>query len=227
MVPSSYTGPIRSCYSRRMKKIIWDWNGTLLNDAGLIAEIANGILSRRNYPTVTLDEMRELSCHPASEWYRRMGVDFARHPFDQIVSEFHSDYLNGFSKAELHTDTAKVLSMLKQLGTNQYVLSAHLHSSLIANIATLGLSHFFDEIVGLDDGHAHSKVENGIDIAKRHDMHADNSVVIGDSSHDAEVAAALRIPCLLVARGIESERRLRASGCPVFPTLEAAIAEVF
>jgi phosphoglycolate phosphatase len=44
--------------------------------------------------------------------------------------------------------------------------------------------------------------------------------VIGDSSHDAEVARALGAKCILVARGLESASRLQKNGVPVIDSFE-------
>jgi phosphoglycolate phosphatase len=205
-----------------MKSIIWDWNGTLLNDASFICDVANGIISRRGYKTLTFDEAREVSCHPASEWYRRMGVDFERHPFADIVTEFQRDYLHNFSRVTLHEDSLLVLSKLKERGINQYVLSAHMHSSLVLNVDAHGITEHFEEVLGLDSGHAHSKLENGKELVSRRGI-GKSAVMIGDSSHDAEVASVLGVPCFLVSRGIESEKRLKNTGCPVFADLTNAV----
>lgn len=212
-----------------MKSIIWDWNGTLINDLNLICSVANQILARRGYQTHTVERVRELSCHPAQEWYRRMGVDFERHPFEHIVTEFHRDYSDRFNTAELHADSKSVLSDLRALGCSQYVLSAHMHTALVDNVSAHGISHYFDEILGLDSGHAHSKLENGQDLARRRKLNGNNAIMVGDSSHDAEVASVLGVPCFLVSRGLESESRLRKTGARVFSDLRAAInaAEVF
>ena len=41
------------------KHIIWDWNGTLLNDAWLFVEIMNSVLENSNMATISLEKYRK------------------------------------------------------------------------------------------------------------------------------------------------------------------------
>lgn len=43
----------------RYAHVIWDWNGTIFDDAERCVEIANGMLSRRELPVLSLDQYRE------------------------------------------------------------------------------------------------------------------------------------------------------------------------
>ena len=42
------------------KHIIWDWNGTLLDDAWLFVDIMNGVLENRNMDTITVKKYRKI-----------------------------------------------------------------------------------------------------------------------------------------------------------------------
>ena len=39
----------------RTKHVIWDWNGTLLDDAVLCVEVMNVVLARRKLPPLTAE----------------------------------------------------------------------------------------------------------------------------------------------------------------------------
>ena len=43
----------------KYKHIIWDWNGTLLNDLSLCVTILNQSLSKRNIPAITIQAYKE------------------------------------------------------------------------------------------------------------------------------------------------------------------------
>lgn len=43
--------------------------------------------------------------------------------------------------------------------------------------------------------------------------------MIGDTVHDAEVAAAMGVQCVLYSGGHQPPARLAAAGCPVIPRL--------
>ena len=77
----------------RYKHIIWDWNGTLLDDRWLCIEAINKTLSKRNMNTVTDNEYVELFCFPVKDYYKKLGFDFIREPFSSLGTDF-VDYYN-------------------------------------------------------------------------------------------------------------------------------------
>jgi phosphoglycolate phosphatase len=96
------------------------------------------------------------------------------------------------------------------------VVSALPHDFLGVQVRRFGVEHFFEHVSGIPDQLAHSKVEQAVELAGRLRALGDDITVIGDSSHDAEVARELAAQCILVARGAESRSRLEAHGYPVF-----------
>ena len=73
-----------------------------------------------------------------------------------------------------------------------------------------GIGDYFETIIGQDNIKAYGKTESArmwFDMAK-----PDRAVLIGDTPHDAETAAALGIECVLVSCGHQSERRLSKYG---------------
>ena len=61
--------------------VLWDWNGTLLDDAALCCELLNTMLARHGYaPVGSMEAYRQVFCFPIETYYRRAGFDFSRHP---------------------------------------------------------------------------------------------------------------------------------------------------
>jgi phosphoglycolate phosphatase len=46
---------------------------------------------------------------------------------------------------------------------------------------------------------------------------------VGDTRHDAEVAAGIGIDCILIPKGHHNEQRLRQLGVPLIPSLNYLI----
>ena len=68
--------------------IVWDWNGTLLDDAWLCVDVMNRMLKERGMPLKTLEEYRDLFDFPVKDYYSKLGYDFNSDPFDEIGMEF-------------------------------------------------------------------------------------------------------------------------------------------
>ena len=65
--------------------IIWDWNGTLLNDVELCASIMNNLLRNESLSEISLEKYREIFTFPVEEYYKLAGHNFERNSFEILV----------------------------------------------------------------------------------------------------------------------------------------------
>jgi len=209
-----------------MKVVFWDWNGTLVNDAPVLCEVFNLLVTTRGHAAVTLDEYRELYRHPVREMYERIGFDFGRHPFEIVAREWHEAYRARIPSIKLHVDAVVALEALRKRGSRQAVLSALPHHVLVESVATHGVGHFFDHVAGIAHDRGDSKIREGIQLAELMDARGEDITIVGDSSHDAEVARELSARCVLVARGGESRGRLERNGFPVVDSFSGLITSL-
>ena len=81
----------------KYKHVIWDWNGTLVDDTWLCVEIINKLLKKRNLKLVTIDDYKEKFMFPVREYYIELGFNFEDEPFEvsglEFINEFKKDYL--------------------------------------------------------------------------------------------------------------------------------------
>jgi phosphoglycolate phosphatase len=71
---------------KQIEHIIWDWNGTILDDFQLCVEIINGMLIKRNMPTITKDEYSDIFDFPVKKYYKRIGFEFHKDSFESLLS---------------------------------------------------------------------------------------------------------------------------------------------
>lgn len=201
-----------------IKHIIWDWNGTLLDDtlAGLNA--VNTMLTARGLPTIGLMRYRETFGFPVLDFYRSVGFRPDKEDWDSMADEFHCNFLAD-KTIRLHTRAVAALEHVRSAGIAQSVLSASEQSILDNMLSDYGLSHFFAHVCGVDNFYGHSKLEIGRTLLKAIDLPSGAILMVGDSLHDHEVARRLEIGCLLIAQGHQSRGRLLASAAPVLDDL--------
>jgi len=190
------------------KAIIWDWNGTLLNDIVICVDCMNILLQRRKLPVLSIERYREIFTFPVMEYYKLAGFDFSNEPFETPAIEFIELYQENLHKAGLFPDVINTLKIFKNENYRQTILSAMEHESLIRSLKDNKILDFFDEISGIDNHYAHSKLEIGKDLVTRIGLPARDLLLIGDSLHDLEVAEELGVDCLLIANGHQSKKRL-------------------
>ncbi len=200
--------------------IIWDWNGTLLDDTRFCVEIMNGMLARRRMPTLTIAQYRATFTFPVRDYYRQAGFDFENESFEQLSVEFIGAYESGRHDCELQADASDVLEHARARGKRQSILSAYSQETLVEFVASHKLAHFFEHQVGLDNIYAGSKVANGRRLIADLEHPREVVLLVGDTLHDVEVADEMGIDCVLVAHGHQSRERLARSGAPVLETLQ-------
>lgn len=206
--------------------IIWDWNGTLLDDAYFSYSVFRDLLLARNLPDCSFEDFQNIYGHPVIDMYSRAGFDFAKESFADISLEWHDKYCEGLNDLSLHSDAVGTLNQFKTCDIGQSILSALPHHILMHTLALRGLSDYFEEIKGLDNLLAQSKIENGRILLRTINIEPSKVILIGDSSHDVETAEELGINCYLVSRGLEAKERLLTHGHPVFDDFSALLAHL-
>jgi len=205
--------------SKKNHTVIWDWNGTLLDDFELSLHVINVLLAERNLPLIDSSRYREVFSFPVKDYYAKIGFDFSREPFEIPAREFIDMYNRDVVKCNLHTGVIAVLERIRSAGKQQVILSAMEQVILEQTLGSHQISHYFDKISGLDNHYADSKIENGKLLIEKLKLNPDETCLIGDTTHDSEVAKELGCSCILVANGHQSEDRLKQTGYPVLDDL--------
>jgi len=199
--------------------IIWDWNGTLIDDTALCVEILNHSLRAYNLPEVTEDGYRADFDFPVRDYYERLGFDFSRYSFEKIAADWIAEYEARQFSCPLQPHAEEVLESLASNGFVQAILSAYHQGLLEKVVAHFQLTGFFKEIVGLTDYYAHGKSETGKQLLLDLNCPPSQALLIGDTTHDHAVASELGIDCLLIADGHQPRTKLETSGRPVLDSL--------
>jgi phosphoglycolate phosphatase len=202
-----------------IRNILWDWNGTLLNDMMLCIDCMNILLENRSMSRLAPDHYREIFTFPIRDYLAGIGFDFSKEAFEIPADEFVVLYNNRYPEAGLFSEVRPTLLQLRQQGYKQFILSAQEQTLLNRLIEHYRIGDFFEAVTGTADNYAHSKVEVGKLMMKDLDLKKSETIMIGDTMHDHEVAASLGIPCILVSHGHQSPARLRSTGAPVIERL--------
>lgn len=210
----------------RIRHVIWDWNGTLFDDAKLCLEIINELLLEQGLPELTQARYRALFTFPMSHYYQKIGFDVGSSSFEKLARRFLDRYEARVTECELRTGASEALESISLNGVSQSILSAYQQESLIAIIASHGLDTLFEHIVGLEDIRGASKLARGLSLVGELGHAADEVVLIGDTLHDLEVARAMGVKCLFVDGGHQLVAHLEAAGAPVLSSLSQVAALV-
>lgn len=203
--------------------IIWDWNGTLLNDAEVCLTTMNKMLNLRDLPTINISTYKDLFNFPVEEYYQKIGFDFQKESFEKLSVEFIDAYTLNLNTAPIVSGAEQVLKLLTSLRKENVILSAMKQDMLSKSVQEKGIENYFRDILGISDIYAASKVSLALEYVKKRDLSPENILFIGDTIHDYEVADEIGSRCILIADGHQSEERLRATGAIVLPALTSLL----
>lgn len=189
-------------------QIIWDWNGTLLDDVHVSVEVIGVLLEKHGLPRLTREGYRDIFQFPIIDYYKKLGFDFEKAPFKQVADEFVAEFNRKVVDATLFDGTLAMLESIQSAGIRQAILSAATQWHLDEITAHFELTRYFTHIYGIDNHYAASKLERGRELLKASGINPARTLLIGDTDHDLEVASELGTDALLIADGHQSHERL-------------------
>jgi phosphoglycolate phosphatase len=203
--------------------ILWDWNGTLLDDVQYAIGVRNRVFPRFGLPLIeSLADYHAQFTFPVKDYYYRAGV--TDETFVEVANAWMDEYVRGCEAVPLFADALPALTAFAAAGCRQAVLSASHVDMLQSQLESAGIRDRFDAVLGLTHIYATSKEAVGLAYMAQSGFAARDALMLGDTLHDAEVARALGCGCVLVARGHQSRAVLLAAGYPVAGSLTEAAA---
>ncbi|MCL2814582.1 MAG: HAD hydrolase-like protein [Oscillospiraceae bacterium] len=210
--------------SSKYTHVIWDWNGTLLDDADLCLTVVNTLLANRKLsPIKDIYAYRDIFGFPVINYYRRAGFDFDKEPFDIPANEFIQLYNSDDSRFRLFDGAAEVLAAFNKMGLKQIILSASELNNLRSQTGLFDIERYFDDILGISNIYAESKVNIGKSYIADNNICGAETVLIGDTVHDYEVAINLGVDCILISNGHQHKHTLLECGVSVLSDIREVI----
>ncbi len=202
--------------------VIWDWNGTLLNDVSASLASVNDMLEMRGKPPIDIEFYKECICVPIIGFYEKT-FDMEKEDYSIIIKQYNEGYLRHLEDCSLTDGVEEVIDFFNKNGVKQAVISSSNNAQLIQNAKKYGIYDRFDAVLGADDFYAGSKIEraekylkNSADVAR--------VLVIGDIEHDADMAEKLGADCVLLTSGHENKKRLYAAKATVISDVRELVA---
>jgi phosphoglycolate phosphatase len=176
--------------------VLFDWNGTLVDDVERACASLNTVLAHRALPTIGLDEFKQGFRLPLSRWLATLGVESA----DLATAEAEWNREVRSRPTEIQRGARDLLSRLTRQGRVVGVVSAASTDAVVADLDRTGLGQFVefvagdsaDKVVALGDA-----VEDG-----------QMGVYIGDVEYDIESGHAAGLLTVAFAGGYRPRAEL-------------------
>lgn len=180
--------------STMSKLLIWDFNGTIIDDLDICLSIENKMLKDRNMKYgYTVEDYRNLFCFPVKDYYKKLGYTFENESYQTVSDEFNEEYDALFKNVKLTDGFLDKIHESIDKGYTNVILSATEQNTLEKQVKELGIDSYFEELIGIDDNMAFSKVEHAKRWMKDKNIDSSECTYIGDTLHDLETIQALNI----------------------------------
>ena len=209
----------------RTRHIVWDWNGTLLDDNHAVLAAVNAVCAEFDREQVDLPEWRSVFSRPLRQCYERLlrrSID--EQDWARIDLLYHRAYRDLLHTCGLADDVPTALREWSRAGGSQSLLSMWFHDELVPLVTEMGLHEFFDRVDGLrHEVGGGSKAEHLEHHLAEQELDPREVVLIGDVVDDAVAAQHAGAGCVLVSTGVMSAESLRESGFPVASSVSEAL----
>ncbi len=127
------------------KSVVFDWSGTLSDDAALCLDADNRLLAKHGKPPITMREFIRYYTTPdlVGFYEREFGIRFASQ--EALQEEYEQALRESRLRVSPYPNSAKTLAALKRAGLRLFVLSAHPARVLEDEAREYGFRSFFEE----------------------------------------------------------------------------------
>lgn len=205
--------------------VVWDWNGTLLNDNDAVLAAVNAVCLDFGRASLTWVEWQEVYARPLRTTYEQIlqrlldDQEWAR-----VDKLFHDRYHALLHTCGLAAGVPSVLGRVAESGRTQSLLSMWFHERLVPTIDQFGLTEYFRRVDGLaGDIGGGSKTDSLLRHLEAQALDPADVVLIGDVVDDAEAARAAGTSCVLVTTGAMTRTALETTGVPVTASIQEAL----
>jgi len=209
--------------------VVWDWNGTLLDDVNAVVEATTAAFSKAGIVVpVTGESYRRSFTRPIKLFYERLlGRPVTAQEWAQLDHAFHDEYGRLQDRCELAAGAREVLTAIDARGWSQSICSMLPEELLAPAVEQKGIAGHFVRIDGLRGGErGGAKLEHLVAHLDRLGVTPSRTVLVGDTVDDATAACGAGIACILyhTGNGLHEPSDMLAVGVPVAASMREALA---
>lgn len=194
--------------------IIFDWNGTLLDDTEASVHGANAVMAMFGKEPLSADIFRQHYQVPFVRFYEALGCPDIENNRAAMNKAFFSVHDALVAEVGLRDGAYDLLNALTNVQATSVVLSNYVVSEIDKQAHRFGVRHHFDTILANEDKHGgmiRDKKHRIIDYLAICDAQPSCSYIVGDSVEEVEIGRALGFTTIALTGGMSSLERMEAA----------------
>ncbi len=189
--------------------IIWDYNGTIIDDAWVAVAAENIVLRDHGLSEIDMEfYLRECEM-PIENFYNKI-YDFSKCDFEEVADAFLRNYDRISVQAKPFPEVVSAIESFSRLGLQQSVISGFETGRLVKSLKEFRLDGYFGFMSGSDDVNCGPKSERAKRVVEKNGYDPKRTLFIGDMYHDYETSRYVGADCILIAKGHQGADVLRS-----------------
>ncbi|MCX6764379.1 MAG: HAD family hydrolase [Candidatus Nealsonbacteria bacterium] len=189
-----------------IKNIIFDWSGVINDDLHTVYRVVLAIFKKFGVKEISLEEFRKEWEQPYMLFYRKYGISgISREEEVAIYKSLYKD-LSAKYPPRAYPKIKDTLVKFKKAGINMIILSSNLRETILYDIEEFNLQGLFTEI----NSEIHDKNDGIQETIKRNGFNPQETVFVGDTTHEVDVGKKAGIKTAAVTWGYNNEDKLKS-----------------
>lgn len=200
--------------STKIKLIIFDLDGTLLDTIGDLTASVNYALRCLHMPERSQEEVLSFVGNGARVLLDRSVTEGSgEETIELAIRKFHEYYSSHYAdETAAYAGIPELLNELKAMGFRLAVVS-NKPDYAVQDLCRLYFDGAFDYVLGNKEGIRRKPASDPIDLVLDSlNLDREEAIYVGDSEVDIQTAANAGIPCISVSWGFRSEKELLDAG---------------
>lgn len=194
----------------KIKAILFDFDGTLVDSMRIIHEVLNNTLKNYGLPLVKAEVLGEMAGQPLTNILKKVSLNIENHVLEKVRQEFYKNYLKtSLIKTKPFPETEKILQYLFSKNFKLAVVTSTPKMPVKRDLERFNLKKYFKAIITRDDVQNYKPspemIFKALNILK---VKNSESLIVGDSPMDVQAGKAAGIKTAVVVTGLCSKRRL-------------------
>lgn len=190
--------------------LIFDWDGTLMDSAAAIAEALQAACADLDLPVPPTSEARYVIGLGLTDAMKHILPDLPEGDYPKVVDRYRVHFLQRDDGTTLFDGAREMIEDLRERGYMLAVATGKSRRGLDRALQDTGLRSFFDTTRCADEGFAKPHPGMLVTILDTLATQAEHALMIGDTTHDLNMANAARVPAVAITHGAHERDALAA-----------------
>ena len=190
--------------ARKYDLLVFDWDGTLIDSAGAIASAIQFACRDLGFPIPTDERARHVIGLGLNEGFRYSVPDVTDDQLPTLVERYRFHYLSGDQNLKLFPGVTDLLASLSSSGYQLAVATGKSRIGLNRALAHSGLNAPFAATRCADECFSKPHPQMLLELMELLSIEPDRTLMIGDTTHDLQLASNAGVASLAVTYGAHS-----------------------